>query len=157
MCIFCDAFCSNILFIAGSSRKCCRGKRLQWGSWQGKREAKLYHRGSPRGGVWGPVWVWGPKLWWGQGQSAYKALLRRQLRVSFKSVRENKVLIVVCVQCTFSQSVWPSGYLGSRKIINYPRPTQQKPPFLPLHKAFFTQLFLLTHPISPEKHQFACG
>ena len=50
---------------------------------------------------------------------------------------ENKVLIVVCAVYIQSKRVRPSGYLGSRGIINNQRPTQQKPhPYIKRLKLF---------------------
>ena len=65
--------------------------------------------------------------------SCHQRPITEESTSEFSVSEENKVLIV-CV-CTLSQNVRPSGYLGSREIINYPRPTQQKP-LPPIHKAF---------------------
>ena len=121
------------MFVAGPPWWWCWWKRLQW-------RAKLYLWGSPRGSIWGTVRVWESKLWRGQSQSAYKALLWGKVRVTLKYCqRENKEFVCVC---TFSQSVRPSGYLGSREIINYQRPTQQKPPpYIKLLLHFITHCF----------------
>ena len=59
----------------------------------------------------------------------------------FSVFGKNKVLIVVCTMYIQSKCVRPSGYLGSREIINYPQPTQQKPP--PYIKHLITQWFLV--------------
>ena len=126
------------MFVAGPPWWWCWWKRLQWGAWQW--EVKLYHWGSPRGAVWGAVRVWESKLWRGQSQSAYKALLWGKVLVTLEYCQK-RIKEFVCV-CTFSQSVRPSGYLGSREIINYPQPTQQKPPLPPYIKPL---LHLITH------------
>ena len=124
-CQKCSYFHPNLLFLAGPPRRWCGWKRLQRRAPKRWREAKLYHRGSLGGGVRGPVRVRGAELRRGQSQAAIKDLLRRKVRVSFRLPKRIKFLLCVC---TLSQSVRPSGYLGSREIINYPRPTQQKQP-----------------------------